>query len=447
MYNALGEETEDAKEMVGKPTNFKLMHPENVLFVDETGCNTNMKGDGHVGGELFVLPVDALDCGVDGIVTDIHFLVLCFTSGIGDPVMCAVILKSKKDIKDIPITWRMGIDIRKDLVQNENKIEFMKQNVGPNSSMPGGPTCTYLGKEVPCFVGASPNASITSEMLAAMLGLMDELQIFDRSNSMKPFLLLDGHHSRTRLPFLRYINDDAHPWTVCIGVPYGTHLWQVADAPQLNGSFKINLTKAKREYIKYKELNNRKFCPSDCIPLINMAWYNSFANVEYAKKAIRERGWGPLNYVLLDHPKLIPLAKWSPPKNISDVDVDINRNDNDNTVIVSNGDTYNNNNTNTTPRVLFDDDIRTPVNNNQHPSIDNNNGDTNNGAVLEIEETEGGIGIVEAARMKAVVDSINKTGRAYCGYVDFMMEGEALAGGRKRKYDQQQKDKAEKKTF
>jgi hypothetical protein len=72
------------------------LHPENVLFDDKTGCNTNMKGDWHVGGELFVLPVEATDCGVDGIVTDVHFSVFSFTSGIGDPLMCAVILKSKK---------------------------------------------------------------------------------------------------------------------------------------------------------------------------------------------------------------------------------------------------------------------------------------------------------------------------------------------------------------
>jgi hypothetical protein len=226
MFDKNGEETQDKKHMVGRPTKFRLLHPESVLFVDETGCNTNMKGDGHVGGELFMLPVEAVDCGVDGIVTDIHFSVLCFTSGIGNPVMCAVILKSQKDIKHIPYSWKLGIDITKNLEQtNKNNIEFFEKHYNDNSMMPGGPTCTYLGKEVPCFVGASPNASITSEMLTRMLELMDELQVFDRSNGIHLFLLLDGHHSRTCLPFLKYINDDNHPWMVCIGVPYGTHLW------------------------------------------------------------------------------------------------------------------------------------------------------------------------------------------------------------------------------
>jgi hypothetical protein len=91
-------------------------------------------------------------------------------------------------------------------------------------------------------------------------------------------------------------------------VPYGTHIWQVADAPQLNGSFKIQLTKAKREYLKYKDPDCKKFVSSDCIPLINIAWSKSFSRIENARKAIMQRGWGPMNYVLLDHPKIIQLA-------------------------------------------------------------------------------------------------------------------------------------------
>jgi hypothetical protein len=70
----------------------------------------------------------------------------------------------------------------------------MKNNM-ESGALPGGPKCSYHGKEIPCFVGCSPNASITSEMLAAMLQMMDELEVFDRSDGVNPFLLLDGHHS------------------------------------------------------------------------------------------------------------------------------------------------------------------------------------------------------------------------------------------------------------
>ena len=45
--------------------------------------------------------------------------------------------------------------------------------------MCGGPTCTFHGKEIPCHVNVSPNASITSEMLAEMLSDMDHAEVFD----------------------------------------------------------------------------------------------------------------------------------------------------------------------------------------------------------------------------------------------------------------------------
>jgi hypothetical protein len=35
-----------------------------------------------------------------------------------------------------------------------------------------------------------------------------------------------------------------------------------------------------------------------------MLWDQSFGRSDRAKRAIAARGWGPLNYKLLDHPKL-----------------------------------------------------------------------------------------------------------------------------------------------
>jgi hypothetical protein len=46
----------DKELMYGRPTKFQLVKPQNVIFVDETGCNTNPKTDGHIGGELFIFP-------------------------------------------------------------------------------------------------------------------------------------------------------------------------------------------------------------------------------------------------------------------------------------------------------------------------------------------------------------------------------------------------------
>jgi hypothetical protein len=131
------------------------------------GCNANIKDDSYAGSQLFVLPVD-MGCqgGQSGAPTNMHFSVLCFTSALGDPVLCAVILKSNIEIQDIPLKWKMGIDIQKDVAKGGTQFETFKQNYGEGPACTGGPICQYNGKEILCFVGASPKACITSIMLA-----------------------------------------------------------------------------------------------------------------------------------------------------------------------------------------------------------------------------------------------------------------------------------------
>lgn len=325
MFNKEGKEVENEAEMYGRPTKYRLTNPDNIVFVDETGCNTNQKTDGHVGGRLYVLPRGCSEGGTVGASSDIHFTVMCFTSGSGKPIMCAIILKSNKDSTQLPINWRFGIDIRKDLIDGSSEVEIFEKNCKEGQAMEGGPTCFFNGEKIPCFVGSSPKASITSDLLKKMLEKLDSKNIFDRSNGMMPFLLLDGHHSRLQLPFLQYICNEKHKWMVCIGVPYGTHLWQVHDASSMNGNFKIQLNKSKSKYLEYRS-GDLKFLMTDVVPLVKMAWKDSFANQDRARDAISSRGWGPLNYVLLDHPKLV----------INDCDTDSKAELNESGPIVSN---------------------------------------------------------------------------------------------------------------
>jgi hypothetical protein len=85
MYDKEGNITTDVSQIYGRPTKYKMNHPEYLLFVDETGCKTNQKTDGNNGGELFVLPCHGVgESGRVGTTTDIHFTVLCFTSATGD---------------------------------------------------------------------------------------------------------------------------------------------------------------------------------------------------------------------------------------------------------------------------------------------------------------------------------------------------------------------------
>jgi hypothetical protein len=87
--------------------------------------------------------------------------------------MCAVIFKIDRDVSEIPITWKLEIDITKPMngdTVSELIKDILEINDGP---MSGGPKCKYNGKEVPCFFGTSPKASITSELLMSMLKYMD----------------------------------------------------------------------------------------------------------------------------------------------------------------------------------------------------------------------------------------------------------------------------------
>jgi hypothetical protein len=253
MYDINGEEVNLHEQCFGRPTRYKVTRQEQIVFVDETGCNTSQKDDGNVGGQRFILPKECTGkTGLTGSVTDIHFTLLCFTSGKGEPIMCAVILKSEKQVNEIPCSWRFRIDITKNIHTTGSSADVLYNNTGNGSAMSGGPTCHFNGKEIPCFVCTSPKASITSQLLADMLQFMDSFNIFDRSNNNRPFLLLGGHHSRLDLPIIDYIHGTGHEWITCIGVPYGTHLWQVADSPQLNGAFKSELIKAKRIFFKAK---------------------------------------------------------------------------------------------------------------------------------------------------------------------------------------------------
>ena len=83
---------------------------------------------------------------------------------------------------------------------------------------------------------------------------LDDLKVYgaDRSNGLTPFVLLDGHQSRFDLEFLEYINEPLHKRNVCIGVPYGTSLWQVVDSSEQNGQFKMLLNEKKAEIFDHR---------------------------------------------------------------------------------------------------------------------------------------------------------------------------------------------------
>jgi len=259
MVRSDGTITSEEKEMVGRPTKFLLTRPEFVFFVDEVGCNTSQKNDGHNGGQKFLVK-DTERALIRSSFADCHFTVLGFTNGRGDPVCCVIILACT----ELTAKCIMGVQPWADVV-GDPMVDIEANSHGIDKFYPYGPTCVVGGKSVESYVTCSESGSITSDVLTNILKYLDQKLQFDRSEA-DPFLLLDGHGSRFELPFLDYIVDPTSKWTVCIGVPYGTN--------------------AKRE-------SNQR--------------------------AIAERGWNPLNYNLLDHEELHKTRDNNPVKNANEL--------------------------------------------------------------------------------------------------------------------------------
>ena len=279
-----------------------LIHPDWCLVGDEVGGNISMKGDGHAGGRLYLAAKGRVAyrkyCKADR-----KFTLIGLTSLTGQPVMCIVIIQGTMHNRAAEV----GIDVTVQPNGNPTDADFFIKNSGPGKYFPGGPVCHFRGKDIPPLVRWSESGSITSEILADVLKTLDTLQVYPRGDGHpKPFLLVDGHQSRLQLPFLRYINEPEDNWVVCLGVPYGTALWQVGDSKEQNGSFNISMTKAKVDLLELKESKcmNGNNSVTDIIPLINKSWHSSFARIDKNRNAICERGWFPLNRNLLTMPEI-----------------------------------------------------------------------------------------------------------------------------------------------
>jgi hypothetical protein len=313
----------ESSDVVGSATNIRITDPSYIMFVDETGSSTNMKKDKSYNKR--VIAEQGYGGNKEAISSDIRYTTMGFTSANGQPIMYCIIFSSESK-RGIPSNWVTGIDITKidssfvgttEERANEEVLIERIQQIG--SVAGGGPRCTFKGIEVPCLVQYSGHGGITPHILTSCLRKMDELNLFPRVDGKKPFLLLDGHDSRYDFEFLSYIRQNQ--WCACIGLPYGTHLWQVGDSPAQNGSFKYFEAEYKDYLLREKRIRGLALCikPTDIIPIVNYCWQQSFARVEGNMKAILERGWYPSNKALLTHPDVLRTKRND---TISELEVD-----------------------------------------------------------------------------------------------------------------------------
>lgn len=84
----------DVEDAYGRKCTHKLVRPEMCFVFDETGGNTCMKGDGHVGGRRHLCRRGTTP-KIQASESDNHFTTLTVTSLTGEPALCVVIFKGE----------------------------------------------------------------------------------------------------------------------------------------------------------------------------------------------------------------------------------------------------------------------------------------------------------------------------------------------------------------
>ena len=171
---------------------------------------------------------------------DSHFTVLGSAAANGEPEMCAVLFSAKS----VCAEWVIGFNALAPWIGGDDNDDA--NTGGVDKQFPMGPVCTFNGIEVPDLCCCSESGSSTAHLLVQTLKTLNEVNVFNCSDGIPPFFLLDGHGSCFDLEFLEYVDGVETNGRVCIGVPYGCSYGQVGNSTEQNGCFKMALTKHKR---------------------------------------------------------------------------------------------------------------------------------------------------------------------------------------------------------
>ena len=313
----------DDPNRLGRKVRYKWKYPERMLVADECGHNTNMDRDKVAVASRHRVGERGTKAAVPSATDDVHFTCLCFTNMLGTPVLMVTIVAQKEPLSH---TQLHGVDVNApwigaEVFETPNTPipeAVLAANTGPGKYFPGSVTTSYNGTDIPSLMFHNEKGTMTSTILMKILKHIDSLEIFERIDGVPPpGLLLDGHGSRFGLDFLSYINNteldgtpitkEDHKWNAYIGLPWATHVWQVADAAECNGNWKEQLRSAGAE-IRDEQRRNQEEIRLEkhhIVAMIKKAFPNSFGHVPYNKRAIAKRGWNPLNRNCLLLPTLV----------------------------------------------------------------------------------------------------------------------------------------------
>lgn len=109
----------------GLPTMFKFTYQYYILFFDGTWCITYQISDRKVAGEAFLRPKH---CGGAAPPTEQQQISTLqfspFLSNTGEPALYLIKLKSEQNVNDVPLNWKLGMDLTIEVKDSEQIEKF-----------------------------------------------------------------------------------------------------------------------------------------------------------------------------------------------------------------------------------------------------------------------------------------------------------------------------------
>ena len=132
--NEAGEKINGECEAPGEKVEYRIVHPNYILHVDEVGNNICQPNNGHKDGQKFLVE-RGFQPRTSCSTSEVHWTTLGFTSGTGEPVLCAIIFAAET----LSVEERLGVDI---FAQCHDDV-FSAENYGHGRYFPRGQNETF----------------------------------------------------------------------------------------------------------------------------------------------------------------------------------------------------------------------------------------------------------------------------------------------------------------